>query len=82
MLAGGCRHGRAVWKILGMAIPTLDRLPDADLNGVHDVLFESQDYLRRIHWWVRLFGVLWLVVPVVCLVFAAGFFLVALIVGG
>jgi hypothetical protein len=35
-------------------------LTDADTNGLHDLLFETKDYARRIHWWVRLFGVLWL----------------------
>jgi hypothetical protein len=32
-------------------------LPDADTNGIHDMLHDVKDYTRRIHWWVRLFGV-------------------------
>ncbi|HEV3362735.1 MAG TPA: hypothetical protein VG795_01120 [Acidimicrobiia bacterium] len=36
-------------------------LPDADTNGMHDMLHDVKDYTRRIHWWVRLFGVAWLV---------------------
>jgi hypothetical protein len=34
---------------------------DADINDLHDLLFETKDYLRRIHWWVQGFGVLTLV---------------------
>lgn len=30
-------------------------------------------YLRRIHWWVRLAGIIWIVIPVVLAVLAAVF---------
>jgi len=42
---------------------------------------ESQDYLRRIHWWVRLFGIIWIVMPVVAAVFGVVFFVAALAMG-
>lgn len=38
-----------------------EELPDADVNGLHDLLFEMKGYTQRIHWWVRLVGVTWLV---------------------
>lgn len=30
-----------------------------------DLAWHTNDYLRRIHWWVRLFGIIWIVIPVV-----------------
>lgn len=57
-------------------------LPDADINSVHDLVAEQKDYLRRIHWWVRLFGILWIVVPVVAAALAAVFFVAAVVIGG
>lgn len=33
------------------------------------------DYLRRIHWWVRLFGIIWIVIPIVTLIIG-GFFMI------
>lgn len=36
---------------------------------------QTADYVRRIHWWVRLFGIIWIVMPVVMCIFAV-FFLV------
>lgn len=33
----------------------------------------STDYLRRIHWWVRLAGIIWIVIPIVLAVLAAVF---------
>lgn len=43
---------------------------------------QGVDYLRRIHWWVRLFGILWIVVPMVAAIMATVFFVVALAIGG
>jgi hypothetical protein len=56
-------------------------LPDADLNGIHDLLAGTRDYTRRIHWWVRLFGILWIVFPLVAACLAGVVLLVATIAG-
>lgn len=34
---------------------------------------QSYDYIRRIHWWVRLFGIVWIVIPVVASLAAMAF---------
>jgi hypothetical protein len=34
---------------------------------------QSYDYIRRIHWWVRLFGIVWVVIPVVASLAAVAF---------
>jgi hypothetical protein len=34
---------------------------------------QNADYLRRIHWWVRLFGIVWIVIPVVATLMAIFF---------
>ncbi len=54
-------------------IEMIEGLADADTNDLHDLLYETKDYARRIHWWVRLFGVVWTatIVGGVVLVFAA-----------
>jgi hypothetical protein len=57
------------------------QLPDADLNGIHDLLAGTKDYARRIHWWVRLFGIVWIVAPLVAAGLASLFLLAAIIVG-
>jgi hypothetical protein len=38
----------------------LEDLPDADTNGIHDLLHDTKSYVKKIHWWIRLFGVIWL----------------------
>lgn len=38
---------------------------------------QATDYLRRIHWWVRLFGIVWIVIPVAMSLFAT-FFLIGM----
>lgn len=58
--------------------PTDCRCPNCNWNGgradptpaITDPLERTADYARRIHWWVRLFGVVWLV----GLVFGVAFF--------
>jgi hypothetical protein len=35
------------------------------------VLTETRDYTRRIHWWIRLFGVIWLTTLAVGVLIAA-----------
>lgn len=45
-------------------------------------LYETNDYLRRIHWWVRLFGIFAFVVPVLAALAAVAFVLAALAMGG
>lgn len=32
----------------------------ARLDAIHATLTETNSYTRRIHWWIRLFGVVWL----------------------
>lgn len=39
--------------------------PDPNLDGIHVLTHKNNDYLRRIHWWVRLFGIVWIVIPIV-----------------
>lgn len=58
-----------------MAIPlqTKPALNDADNNGIHDLLYSNVDYVRRIHWWVRLFGFVWIVLPALFVVGAVVF---------
>lgn len=34
---------------------------------------QTADYARRIHWWVRLFGIVWIVIPVVATIMAVFF---------
>lgn len=51
------------------------QLADANRNDVHDVLYKTMDYTRRIHWWVRLFGIIWIVLPIVATVIAVFFLL-------
>lgn len=50
---------------------------DLPAETPRDVALKSLSYLERIHWWVRLFGIVWIVIPF--LVAAAG---VAFIIGG
>lgn len=33
----------------------------------------ATDYLRRIHWWVRLAGIIWIVIPALMVLFGVGF---------
>ena len=41
---------------------TIDQqLNDATTNGIHDILWETKEHVRKIHEWVRLFGVLMLI---------------------
>lgn len=54
--------------------------PDPNLDGIHTLTYQNNDYLRRIHWWVRLFGILWIVVPAIAgLAFVAFFVAMAAI---
>lgn len=53
-------------------------LSDANLNDVHDLLYKQMDYMRRIHWWVRLAGIIWIGIPAAAALFAV----VAVIAGG
>jgi hypothetical protein len=50
----------------------LDELPDADTNDIHDLLFEVKDYAKRIHWWVRLFGICWILSILIAVGFWVG----------
>lgn len=34
---------------------------------------QTADYARRIHWWVRLFGIIWIVIPIAMMLFAVVF---------
>jgi hypothetical protein len=66
---------------------TIDRgwqgpLPDADTNGIHDMLRDVKDYTRRIHRWVRLFGVIWLASLILGVVGAMIFALAAAVENG
>lgn len=49
------------------------QLANASRNDVHDVLYGTMDYVRRIHWWVRLAGIIWIVIPIVLTVLAVFF---------
>lgn len=64
-----------------MALPLqFDPKPTADeafQRAMHRTLTSQDDHLRRIHWWVRLFGIVWIVVPALLAVFAVGFFVFA-----
>ena len=52
-------------------------MPAIDSNL--DVLTrQSNDYLRRIHWWVRLFGIIWIVIPIVATLAGIAFFVGAI----
>jgi hypothetical protein len=46
---------------------------DPNLDGIHVLTHKNNDYLRRIHWWVRLFGIVWIVIPVVAFLAAVAF---------
>ena len=56
---------------------TIDHRPtswaDPNLDGIHVLTQRNTDYLRRIHWWVRLFGIVWIVLPVVAFLAAVAF---------
>lgn len=43
----------------------------ARLDAIHSVLAETNSYTRRIHWWIRLFGVVWLTTLIVGLAMGA-----------
>lgn len=55
---------------------------DAFQRAMHRTLAATEDYTRRIHWWVRLFGIVWIVVPAVAALMAVAFTLTALIMSG
>lgn len=55
---------------------------EAFQRAMHRTLAATEDYTRRIHWWVRLFGIIWIVVPAVAALMAVAFTLTALIVSG
>lgn len=40
--------------------PQPDDRSEAFERAMHRTLTATEDYTRRIHWWVRLFGVVWL----------------------
>ena len=48
---------------------------DPNLDGIHVLAHQTNDYIRRIHWWVRLFGIIWIVIPVVAALGGIAFFL-------
>ena len=48
-------------------------------RAMHRTLTSTEDYVRRIHWWVRLFGVVWIVLPIIATVFAVVFMMGALV---
>jgi hypothetical protein len=39
---------------------------------------QTADYARRIHWWVRLFGIIWIVIPAIAAVALVAFLLGAM----
>ena len=45
----------------------------ARLDAIHAETISANDYMRRIHWWVRLFGVVWIVIPALIGVLAVVF---------
>lgn len=49
--------------------------PVGEPTPTFDLAWHSNDYLRRIHWWVRLFGIVWIVIPMATLVVGFFFFL-------
>lgn len=62
-----------------MALPLHPELPverdEAFQRAMHGTLSASEDYLRRIHWWVRLFGIVWILVPIVSAAAVLTFFI-------
>jgi hypothetical protein len=51
---------------------------DPNLDGIHVLTQRNTDYLKRVHWWVRLFGIVWIVIPVLAFLAAVAFALGAL----
>lgn len=37
----------------------------ARIDAIHTQSALTAAYTRRIHWWVRLFGIIWIVIPAV-----------------
>lgn len=52
--------------------------PNPNLDGIHTLTLQSNEYLRLIHWWVRLFGIVWIVIPFVVALAAGTFMLGAM----
>lgn len=48
-----------------MTLLDTDAPTEAFQRAMHRTLTSQDDYLRRIHWWVRLFGLVWIVLPVI-----------------
>ncbi len=58
---------------------TIDQTTDTAWRGlVLTPAEQTADYTRRIHWWVRLFGIVWIVIPVLAFLGAVAFALGAL----
>jgi hypothetical protein len=43
------------------------------LDAIRAELASTRDYTRRIHWWVRLFGIIWIGIPAAMAVLAVAF---------
>lgn len=49
--------------------------PDPSPDDTYSLAYQSNEYLRLIHWWVRLFGIIWIVIPIL-FVFGAIVFII------
>lgn len=54
----------------------------ARLDGIHAQAAVTADYARRIHWWIRLFGIIWIGIPAAAALFMAVFMLAAMAKSG
>lgn len=43
---------------------------EAFQRAMHRILTNTEEYARRIHWWVRLFGIIWIVIPIIAAIVA------------
>lgn len=47
----------------------------ARIDAIHTQSASTAAYTRRIHWWVRLFGIVWIVIPAAMVLIAVAFLL-------